>query len=96
MRDIARCFSIHSPLFSNENSQIVILSYLLQLKYLTWKISLSLFATILGNIAYWIISRMIKKNLTVERLWQFYYDVNFSQNQGINICPSALIYFKNN
>ena len=59
-----------------------------------------------------------KKNVTVERLWDFffilhiwndqlssfswktrnyysYYYVNFSKNQGINICPSALIYFKN-
>ena len=59
-----------------------------------------------------------KKNLTVERLWIFffilhiwkdqlllfswktrnyysYYYVNFSQNKGRNICPSALIYFKN-
>ena len=29
------------------------------------------------------------------RNYYSYYYVNFSQNQGINICPSALIYFKN-
>ena len=29
------------------------------------------------------------------RNYYSYYYVNFSQNQGINICSSALIYFKN-
>ena len=32
--------------------------------------------------------------ILMENPYYSYYYVNFSQNQGINICPSALIYFE--